>query len=103
MIKNMSARIRSDKLPYVFDLLWDLKTVSKAHDLLVNEDAMHCTTVNEIELVCLMKAEGVPLPENYEDPTKDHEPYIWADSNGGYLIYEPDPSEAHLYKKYRMT
>lgn len=91
-----------DKVPYVFDLLWDIKSKAKVYDILTNPDAVHCTSVNRTDLIYAMKEYGVPFPEGFEDPSENHEPYIWADSNGGYLTYAPDPAEAHNYRRYKM-
>jgi hypothetical protein len=86
------------KLPYEFDLLWDIKTFEQLHDIL--NGGMHCTHVDESDLVELMQEMDIPLPEDYKPSFKlDFPSEIWIDNNGGYLTYKPE--EEDLYQ--RMT
>jgi len=51
---------RDPRLPYVFDLFWDVKHLSEIPALLANEE-------ERAEVLEKMREHGIPLPEGMED------------------------------------
>lgn len=54
-------------LPYIFDLIFDLKTVEQAHDHLLGK-TRYSFAGTDRDLVDKMVEHGIPLPEGYEPP-----------------------------------
>ena len=57
------------QLPYIFDLLYDFKTVEQLHAHLTGQQR-YATSATDFELIALAKDTGTPLPEsiNVEPP-----------------------------------
>ena len=88
------------KLPYVFDLLHDVKSVEELHSILLGEP--HCTDATDWELCELADEHGIPLPEGYESPLQEGFPTtVWIDDNGGYQDWKPLPDEEHRFQRMR--
>lgn len=54
------------ELPYVFDLLYDVKRIDELHSLLAKESLEG--TANAREIASLMLANDIPFPAGYEQP-----------------------------------
>lgn len=54
-------------LPYVFDLLYDVKTVESLHDHLTGRCRL-ATSATDANLIALARQEGIPLPEGLTEP-----------------------------------
>ncbi len=88
------------ELPYVFDLLWDIKSVEHLHEILLRKYG-HDTAQNW-ELEEEMITNNIPFPEGYVMDLKDGFPTtIWIDNNGTYQTYAPCPEEAHRFQRMR--
>jgi hypothetical protein len=90
----------SEKLPYSFDLHFDIKTVDELHSILLNDALDSC--FNQSELEEMMDTCEIPFPKGY---TRVHKPdfprIVWIDKTGGYLTYQPTSEEAHKYQRMR--
>lgn len=88
------------KLPYEFDLLYDVKSVEELHSILEGEP--HCTDGQDWELCELAEKYNIPLPVGYISPLKPGFPtVVWIDSNGCYQDYPPTKEEEYRFQ--RMT
>ena len=88
------------KLPYDFDLLFDIKSVEELHQILLEDalDILH----DQGDLEELMDAYAIPFPEGYNRITKTGFPIVvWIDNNGGYLTYSPTHEESDKYQRMR--
>jgi hypothetical protein len=91
---------KQSRLPYEFDLMWDIKTVEELYDILKGEP--HCTDFDAWELVETMQKYYIPLPNDYDSPLKNGFPTIvWIDANGNYNDYAPMKEEEHKFQKMR--
>lgn len=89
-----------EKLPYAFDLFFDIKSINELYKIL-NEDSLD-VCFNQFELEELMDKYKLPYPKKYQRRTKPGFPKeIWIDKNGGYLTYPPCESEKDKYQKMR--
>ena len=91
------------KLPYDFDLYFNIKSVEELHRILL-EDALDILyDQGDLEdLEKLMDAYAIPFPEGYNRVIKTDFPrVVWIDKNGGYLTYAPTHEESDKYKKMR--
>jgi hypothetical protein len=85
------------KLPYDFDLLYDIKSVEELHRILNGEPhSMEIYRDKEIELCELMDHYKIPFPEGYTRPIAAT-PDIWIDGNGVYITYTPCEEEKHKW------
>lgn len=90
------------KLPYEFDLLYDVKSVEELHSILLGEP--HCTDAQDWELCELAEKFNIPLPEGYKSPLKDGFPtVVWIDDNGGYQDWAPTLEEEHRFQRMRKV
>jgi hypothetical protein len=55
------------ELPYVFDLLYDVKSVESLHDHLTGKRRL-ATSATDTQLITLAREEGIPLPEGLREP-----------------------------------
>ena len=88
------------KLPYDFDLLFDIKSVEELHRILLEDslDILH----DQGELEDLMDTYAIPFPEGYTRINKSGFPrVVWIDKNGGYLTYAPAHEESNKYQRMR--
>lgn len=60
----------SDELPYIFDLLYDIKTLSSLHGHLTGRERL-ATSATDQELVALMLEHGLALPADYSAPLQE--------------------------------
>lgn len=82
------------KLPYDFDLLFDIKSVEELHRILLEENLEYMFIQEDLEE--LMKVYNIPYPEGYNQLKKPGFPKIvWIDNNGGYLTYAPEESDKY--------
>ena len=91
------------KLPYDFDLYFDIKSVEELHRILL-EDALDILyDQGDLEdLEKLMDAYAIPFPEGYNRVIKTDFPrVVWIDNNGGYLTYAPTHEESDKYQRMR--
>ena len=90
------------KLPYKFDLLYDVKSVEELHSILNGEP--HCTDANDWELCELAKKHNIALPEGYDSPLKEGFPTtVWIDDNGCYQDWKPLEHEADEFQMMRKV
>lgn len=54
-------------LPYVFDLLYDIKTVESLHDHLTGRRRL-ATSATDAQLIALAREQGISLPEGLAEP-----------------------------------
>ena len=88
------------KLPYAFDLYFDIKSVEELHRILL-EDALDIL-YDQGDLEELMDANAIPFPEGYIRINKSGFPrVVWIDKNGGYLTYAPTHEESDKYQRMR--
>ena len=88
------------KLPYDFDLFFDIKSVEELHRVLFKDARGILHDLKDIEE--LMDAHEIPFPEGYNRIVKTGFPKIvWIDKNGGYLTYAPTHEESDKYKRMR--
>ena len=88
------------KLPYDFDLYFDIKSVEELHRILL-EDALDIL-YDQGDLEELMDAHAIPFPEGYNRVIKTGFPrVVWIDKNGGYLTYAPTHEESDKYQRMR--
>lgn len=88
------------KLPYSFDLLFDIKTLEHLHTILMEESLDVLFDQGELEE--LMDELNIPFPDGYTRVNKMGFPRIvWIDKNGGYLFYPPTTSEQDQYQRMR--
>ena len=76
------------KLPYDFDLYFDIKSVEELHRILLEDslDILH----DQGELEDLMDTYAIPFPEGYTRINKSGFPRIvWIDNNGGVFNIRP--------------
>jgi hypothetical protein len=84
----------NERLPYDFDLFWDIKTKEQLYDIL--KGGIHCTEVNDTELLEMMIHHNIPIPKDYILPFKpDFPKEIWIDNNGNYLTYPPENKDKY--------
>jgi len=80
------------KLPYDFDLHFDIKSVEELHRVLI-EDSLE-SYHDEDFLYELIKHYNIPLPDGFEQPIKDGFPkVVWIDRYGCYYTYCPEDKE----------
>ena len=88
------------RLPYEFDLLYDIKYTEQLEIVLRGEPFAY-----EVDLVDLeesMVKHKIPFPIWYERCTSpDFPTVVWIDKNGGYITYPPEESEKDQYKRMR--
>ena len=84
------------KLPYDFDLLFDIKSVEELHRILL-EDSLDIFQ-DQKDLEELMDAHAIPFPEGYIRINKSGFPrIIWIDKNGDILEFARDIEKAVLF------
>lgn len=94
---NITSRMLPEdyKLPYEFDLLFDIKTAGQLYHELKNRLNDSARVIEET-----MYQHKIPFPKWYKTPKTNNFPKIvWIDMQGRYLTYAPPPKEAHLYQK----
>jgi len=88
------------KLPYEFDLLFDIKSVEELHRLII-EDRFDCFQ-DEYKVFSLMEDHNIPFPEGFKNPIKLGFPkVVWIDKNGGYVT--ECPKDAENYQRMRLS
>lgn len=88
------------KLPYEFDLLFDIKSIERLHNL-INDDSFDCFQ-DEYEVFALMEAYNIPFPEGFRSPIKPGFPkVVWIDKNGGYV--KECPEDAENYQRMKIS
>jgi hypothetical protein len=65
------------RVPYEFDLLYDIKEYYEIEMVLKGEP--HCSDASPHELEELMEAHGIPFPSWYERTKYQHPKEIWVD------------------------
>ena len=87
------------ELPYVFDLLYDVKTYEQVRRI-ANYEA-DCSDASPQDLVDLFIEEGMVVPECLSDvsPTR----YIWIHENYTWTNDEPLPDEMRGYTKVKVV
>ena len=83
------------ELPYVFDLLWDVKTYEQVERIAKFEP--DCSDAEPEDLVELFQQENLELPECLKSFACMQT--IWICRDGTWLAYEPLSEEAHKYRK----
>lgn len=86
------------ELPYVFDLLWDVKTYEQVERIAKYEG--DCSEATPEDLVELFQQENIPLPECLIAFAPQIT--IWACKDGTWIDYEPATEEANNYRKVRI-
>ena len=83
-----------ERLPYVFDLIWDVKTMAQV-EVIANLEA-DCSDASPYDLYELFESEGMDIPKCLEGFKSK---YIWVHENGNWLKDKPLPDEMHGYKR----
>lgn len=86
------------ELPYVFDLLWDVKSYEQVERIAKYEG--DCSDATPEDLVELFQQENLEIPECLSDFAPQQT--IWVCSDGTWITYEPLREEAHTYRKTRI-
>lgn len=90
--------MRKHELPYMFDLLWDVKTYEQ-----VERIANHrgdCSDASPADLVELFQQEDLALPEcllRYSPQLT-----VWLHEDGTWISYKPLQEESFRYRKARI-
>ena len=86
------------ELPYVFDLLWDVKTYEQVERIAKFE--ADCSGAEPEDLVELFQQENLEIPECLKSfaPVQT----IWVCCDGTWIPREPPQKEAHKYRKTRI-
>ena len=85
------------KLPYDFDLLFDIKSVEELHRILLEDSRDTLYDQGELMDIC-----SISFPEGYIRINKTVFPrVVWIDNNGGYLTYAPTQEESVKYQRMR--
>ena len=88
------------KLPYAFDLYFDIKSVEELHRILLKDSLDLLYDQGDLEE--LMDIYVIPFPEGYTRINKSGFPRIvWIDKNGGYLTSTPTQEESDKYQRMR--
>ena len=82
------------KLPYEFDLLYDIKTLEQAYRVM--KELPDCSDADPEDVYELLVKYDLPVPDWYVAPTPE-QPVAWLDGNGSYLTYKPTFSELGEY------
>jgi len=86
------------KLPYVFDLLYDMKTREQLDNFLADEPSI-CDDPNWM-VEETMEEHNIPFPEGYVKSLKEGFPgVVWVHKNGTYLTWAPCKSEENEYQR----
>ena len=87
-----------NELPYIFDLLWDVKTYEQVERIAKFEG--DCSDATPCDLVELFQQENLEIPECLKAfaPVET----IWVCHDGTWLYNEPLSEEAHKYRKARI-
>ena len=88
----------NNELPYIFDLLWDVKSYEQVERIAKYEG--DCSAATPEDLVELFQHEGMDIPNCLADFAPQQT--IWVGSGGSWLPYEPLYEEAHKYRKVRI-
>jgi hypothetical protein len=86
------------ELPYVFDLLWDVKSYEQVERIAKYEG--DCSDASPEDLVELFQQEGMDIPECLADFAPQIT--IWVCKDGSWLPYEPLYEELHKYRKTKI-
>ena len=86
------------ELPYVFDLLWDVKTYEQVERIANHEG--DCSEAEPEDLVELFQQENLEIPECLASYAPQI--FVWIQKGGTWIDYEPLPDEAHKYRKARI-
>lgn len=86
------------ELPYIFDLLYDVKDYEQVDRIARGEP--DCSDADPQDLVALFKQEGLALPPSLKQYGAHID--IWVHKNGTWLRYEPLPEEMHNYRKAKI-
>lgn len=88
------------KLPYEFDLLYDIKTQTDLHSKLMDGYAEGFELLADVEM--LMEKHSIPFPEKYIRKNKPGFPVVvWVDHHGSYLVQKPEDEEMHKYQRMK--
>ena len=88
-----------EKLPYVFDLTYDIKTMEDVE--LIASGEPHCSSASPDDLVNMFIALKMEVPKCLDGETGTQE--IWVCKDGTWLPYKPLPDEIENYRKAKMS
>lgn len=89
------------KLPYEFDLLFDIKSLEHLHEIL-EEDSFDAFT-DPVEVEILMDKYNILFPKGYDRRSKKgFHHVVWIDKHGGYLTQEPPEEEKENFQRMRI-
>jgi len=81
-------------LPYVFDLLWDIKTMATVEK--IAKGITQASAAKPIDLYLLFESEGMVIPECLLECKSE---IIYIEANGTWLTEPPLFEEAHRFRK----
>jgi hypothetical protein len=83
-----------EKLPPIFDLLWEVKTMEQVETIAKGE--ADCSDAGPHDLYDLFQSQGMDIP-NCLEKFKTH--YIWVHQNGHWQVDKPLPDEMRGYRR----
>jgi len=95
---EQQAEGEEHKLPYVFDLFFDVKTMEQVERIARGEGDHSSAT--PYELYEMFEGQNLPIPECLKVYTN---PYIWIDQTGTWQKEKPPEHDMFRFKKARYV